>query len=76
MNGNLVSPIHVLANAEVVEIITYDVSIPFIDNMVSFCSRLFTILQCQDTHIQGAILVFSNFCSVYNFTCLLVTLCS
>lgn len=27
VNGNLVSPMHVLANAEVVEIITYSVSI-------------------------------------------------
>jgi hypothetical protein len=27
VNGNLVSPMHVLANAEVVEIITYNVSI-------------------------------------------------
>lgn len=27
VNGNLVSPMHVLANAEVVEIVTYDVSI-------------------------------------------------
>lgn len=26
VNGNLVSPMHVLANAEVVEIITYNVS--------------------------------------------------
>ncbi|XP_020399529.1 putative GTP diphosphokinase RSH1, chloroplastic isoform X1 [Zea mays] len=33
VNGNLVSPIHVLANAEVVEIITYDVSIPLLDHM-------------------------------------------
>jgi hypothetical protein len=31
VNGNLASPIHVLANAEVVEIITYDVSIPLLD---------------------------------------------
>ncbi|AQL06801.1 Putative GTP diphosphokinase RSH1 chloroplastic [Zea mays] len=36
VNGNLVSPIHVLANAEVVEIITYDVSIPLLDHMVCF----------------------------------------
>ncbi len=28
MNGNLVSPTHVLANAEVVEILTYDVRTP------------------------------------------------
>lgn len=29
VNGNLVSPMHVLANAEVVEIITYNVSCDF-----------------------------------------------
>lgn len=29
VNGNLVSPMHVLANAEVVEIITYNVSYNF-----------------------------------------------
>lgn len=29
VNGNLVSPMHVLANAEVVEIITYNVSCKF-----------------------------------------------
>jgi hypothetical protein len=36
VNGNLVSPIHVLANAEVVEIITYDVSILLLGRMVCF----------------------------------------
>ena len=37
VNGNLVSPIHVLANAEVVEIIIYDVSTHFIYCMIYFC---------------------------------------
>ena len=50
VNGNLVSPIHVLANAEVVEIITYDVSIPLLNHMFSFCSRFFLLFcNCQDT---------------------------
>lgn len=35
VNGNLVSPTHVLANAEVVEIITYNVSI--VQPILVFC---------------------------------------
>jgi len=69
VNGNLVSPIHVLANAEVVEIITYDVSIPLLNCMFSFCSRFFTILQLS-RYMQLWL------CQTFAvFTCLLVNFC-
>jgi (p)ppGpp synthase/HD superfamily hydrolase len=70
VNGNLVSPIHVLANAEVVEIITYDVSIPLLNRMFPFCSRFFTILQLS----RYTQLWFYQTFAV--FTCLLVYFCS
>ena len=54
VNGNLVSPTHVLANAEVVEIITYDVSI----YKFSYCNFLFIEHNLCDVHNSLSIITF------------------
>ena len=54
VNGNLVSPTHVLANAEVVEIITYDVSI----YKFSYCNFLFIEHNLWDVRNSLSIITF------------------